>query len=136
MCSAFALITCGLQAATPVLLPNVIYLALWPHSGEPTCSSSPINKPFTTCVASGIFFRACGSTYESASTSLRMGQKGAEGRGETVGSVVCVCVVVWWVVVVVACCDGVGVGSGGRGLCFVRAVRDLVFVLVEGVHPR
>jgi hypothetical protein len=33
MCSAFALITGGLQAATPVLLPNVIYLALWPHSG-------------------------------------------------------------------------------------------------------
>lgn len=32
MCSAFALITGGLQAATPVLLPNVIYLALWPHS--------------------------------------------------------------------------------------------------------
>ena len=33
MCSAFALITGGLQAATPVLFPNVIYLALWPHSG-------------------------------------------------------------------------------------------------------
>ena len=101
--------------------------------GESTSSSSPINKPSTTCVAGGIFFRACGSTYESASTSLRMGQKDAERRGETVGAVVCVCVVVWWVVVVVACCDGVGVGSGGRGLCFVRAV--LVFVLVEGVHP-
>ena len=60
----------------------------------------------------------------------------AERWGGAVDYVVCVCVVAWCVaVVVVMCCSGVGVGSGGRGLCFVRAVRDLVFVLVEGVHP-
>ena len=52
MCSAFALITGGLQAATPVLLPNVIYLALWPHSShsylqvEPTGGRGNLNTLF------------------------------------------------------------------------------------------
>ena len=44
MCSAFALITGGLQAATPVLLPNVIYLALWPHSAAAAAGGVAVYK--------------------------------------------------------------------------------------------
>ena len=50
MCSAFALITGGLQAATPVLLPNVIYLALWPHSVESRGGRRSDGEPGELCV--------------------------------------------------------------------------------------